>query len=212
MGETKVGTRQIVVAHMRVASLGYPLMLPDEIMDPEKYERRVGSSPKMVDIIDGDDVSEFTDRANGSLWYMPDAGKAATLFDQIAANKSIALKLETGYTVEKLREAERNKTVLSFVELAVLEATQAYITGDHGTLTSPYKDARNLDTVRLNNCRVIKTKPLVTSRLEVHFKAESADSRKRGGGGGCPPWACGSNHNETLVLDTLVTEWQEPQP
>jgi hypothetical protein len=201
MGDTKVGERKIIIAQMRVTFLEYPPMLPDEILEPEKYDKRLGGNPKKMDVIYGDDVSEFTDSVSGTVWYMPDAGKAALLFDQIAQNKGMALKLETGSTVERLREAEKNKAVLAFVELAVLEATQAYISGDHGTMTSPYKDARNLDTVRLNGCRVVATKPMLTSKLQVHFKAKSAQSRSRGGGGGCPPWACGSNHNENFVLD-----------
>jgi len=200
MGHT-VGERTIAIAQMRVTFLEYPPMLPDEVLDMEKYAKRVGNNPNKVDVTDGDDVSEFTDSVNGSHWYMPDAGKAALLFDQIAANKGMALKLETGYTVDRLREAEKNKTVLTFVELAILEAKQAYISGDYGTLTSPYKDPRNLDAVRLNKCRIVKTKPLLSSRLEVHIQAESADSRKRGGGGGCPAFVCGTNHNETFVLD-----------
>jgi hypothetical protein len=203
MGYT-VGERRIVIAQMRVTFLEYPPMLADEVLDMEKYSKRVGNNPKKMDVIDGDDIKEFSVQANGSVWSSPDESKAAVLFDEIAKNKSIGLRLETKYTVNKLREAEKNKSVLSFVELAVLEARQAYIDGDHGLVTSPYKDPRNLDTVRLNGCTVIKTIPANGAALEVHIKAKSAQSRERGGGGGCPTWACGSNHNETIVLDTLV--------
>jgi hypothetical protein len=197
----EVGTRTIFVTQMRVAFLEYPPMLADEVLDMEKYAKRVGNNPQKMDVIDGDDVKQFSTLAKGSAWYSPDATKAATLFDEIAKNKSMALRLETKYTVEKLREAEKNKTVLSFVELALLEARQAFINGDHGLMTSPYKDARNLDTVRLNGCQVISAVGSSAYPLEVHFKAASADPRHRGGGGGCPDFMCGSNHNETFVID-----------
>jgi hypothetical protein len=124
MGHT-VGERTIAIVQMRVTFLELPPMLPDEVLDMEKYAIASWKQSQQGGCDDGDDVSEFTDSVNGSLWYMPDAGKAALLFDQIAANKGMALKLETGYTVDRLREARKNKTVLTFVELAILEAKQA---------------------------------------------------------------------------------------
>jgi hypothetical protein len=196
----KSGTRFITIAQMRVTFFEYPPMLYEDLRDLKK-------DPKKMDVIWGDDVKQFSDQANGSAWNAPDAQRAAVLFDQIAKNKSLALRLETVSTVDRLREAARNKTVLSFVELAVLEASQAYIDGDYGLLTSPYKDARSLDMVRLNKCRVVNAIPSKTSPLEVHFKADSAEPRRHGGGSICPSWACGSNHNETLVLDTAM-EWK----
>jgi hypothetical protein len=101
-------------------------MLYEDLRDLKK-------DPKKMDVIWGDDVKQFSDQANGSAWNAPDAQRAAVLFDQIAKNKSLALRLETVSTVDRLREAARNKTVLSFVELAVLEASQGCKKPRYGT-------------------------------------------------------------------------------
>jgi len=138
---------------------------------------------KFRKFIEGNKVDAFTTEAFGSEWNLPNSPFMTLLLDQIAKNLSTRLRIQPSYIAERLREAERNKTVLEWVELVVSENQDANIGGNHRQ--------QYLDHLRLNDCRVVSITPTAISVFEVTFFAKSADPRA-GSGGSCPPWACGA--------------------
>ena len=162
--------------------------------DPFLGEDVTHGSPRDADFTY--EVTQFSDRANGSAWYKPDSKNAAVLLDVIAENKSLAVRLTTDITAEKLREAQRNNTVLSSVVFAIVDVTKSKGT-DWSNAGVPFTTRIVMDAARLTQCQVTRVMPIDKYLMEVHLKARYADSRR----GGCGEWDCGSNHNEIIVRD-----------
>ena len=143
-------------------------------------------------------VKEFSDRANGSAWYVPTAKGADVVIDSIAKNKSLALRLYPIETIDRLRDAEKNRTKLSSVVFAIVEARYDVGNSWHNA-GNVYRHTQVINAVQLLDCRVIRTVARADKSFEVSFTANSVSESKRGG---CDEFGCGSNHNETVVRDT----------
>lgn len=186
------GRRSINVSSLFAAFLGHPQIVtaPSHL---QMIKQR--TTPPKKDIIWGDDVTQFS--PDGFVWTEPSAvSPPLILFDRIASSKRLAVRLATAKMTDKFHTAQQNKTVLTFVELTISEATQFYIESVHGKHFDKPKDPRGLESVRLDKCLVVRiirhVTPLKVYSLEVHLTAESAKVLRARNGVRCPSYACGS--------------------
>ena len=143
--------------------------------------------------IHGADVMQFTTAAFGAKWHSPSSPDPAALFDQIASNKGLTIRAGKGGITERLRNAEKARTSLEWVELKIVEKEALELSNPavkQPPQISVKANIRTIDSVRLNGCRAMNVTPITPSSFMVTFKAASAESRKRGGGG-CDDWGCG---------------------
>jgi hypothetical protein len=142
----------------------------------------------------GSEVTQFTTAPLGAKWYSPSSPDPAALFDQIASNKGLTLRARPNDVAERLRNAEKSKTTLEWVELLIVEKEARELSNPavkEPPQVSFTGDTRIVETVRLQGCRSMNVTAVNASLFMVTFKAASAEPRKRYGGG-CDEFGCGS--------------------